>query len=144
MTSHYFSQYTSPGYTTSSSTSAAAAADTGNLHPLFEPDLVNSYAEALLIPSTVLRILLEDQGEAGSSEERSSEEKSSCGEKLRELSKSTFHEFSARAEEKCSGHSVRNFVRSAKIKLFARSICRTAEMFDVSLPEDWAGVLLNA
>ena len=132
MTSHYFSQYASPGYASSAARSpdTTPSPDSPPAHPLFEPDLVNSYAEALLIPSTVNKALLEMvPGEAAGE---------GCVEKLKKLSKSVFKDFSL--GNPSTGNSVKDFVYTSKIKLFSSCIIKVAGRFNVELAEDWGSL----
>ena len=142
MTSHYFEQYKSEGYAATSrdqisgldeqETISSRAASPDSSHPLFEPDLVNSFAEPLCVPFAIrdciqnLEVIVKDKTTDFPKEE------------LKALSKSTFENFEGRLDCMPSGEcGVRDFVLRTKFEIFADSIKKIASFYNVPIDEKW-------
>ena len=129
MTSHYFSQYKSDGYAATSRGQMSASPDSS--HPLFEPDLVNSFAEPLCVPFAVQDCIhsLEKVVETKDPE--------FPVDKLKDLSTVMYEDFMQKLGCVSAEDGVKEYVLRTKFEIFAISIKKIARFYDVSLDEKW-------
>ena len=151
MTSHYFEQYKSDGYAATTrvqkpveeevssgvssppgeSRDSSRVSSPDSSHPLFEPDLVNSFAEPLFIPYAVencfenLETIVKN------------EESHFPSDDLRALSKSVFADFKRKLNCMSEENTVRDFVLKTKFNIFSNSIKKIEMFYEVSLDEEW-------
>ncbi|KAL5255597.1 hypothetical protein ACHWQZ_G010985 [Mnemiopsis leidyi] len=129
MTSHYFSQYKSEGYAGTTRDQITASPDSA--HPLFEPDLVNSFAEPLCVPFAVHDCIqnLEDIVK--------NKKPDFSVNRLKQLSTSTCEDFEQKLGSISGEDGVKEYVLRTKFEIFAASIKKVAQFFDISLDEKW-------
>ena len=129
MTSHYFSQYKSDGYAATSRDQMSASPDSS--HPLFEPDLVNSFAEPLCVPFAVQDCIHNLEMVV------TVKDPEFPVDRLKDLSTVMYEDFRQKLECMSAEDGVKEYVLRTKFEIFASSIKKIAQFYDVSLDEKW-------